>query len=95
MTKIKQKTKSTKEMDNGYEVLASQIFLGLELCARMLIDCSLAYSSSFHLLGFFAQMAGLLVSVRQNRKSPNQSQATAAGLDNSIHDFLEELTCHQ
>ena len=95
MAEIKQKTKPTKEMYEGYEALASQKFLGLELCAKMQKDSAIASSSSFHFLVFFAQMAGLLVSVRQNHKSPNQSQARAAGLDNSIHDFLEELTCHQ
>lgn len=58
MAKIKLKTKSTKEMDEGYEALASQIFLGLELCAKMQKDCAVASSSSFHLFGFFAQMVG-------------------------------------
>ena len=59
MAKIKQKTKSTKEIDEGYEALASQKFLGLELCAKIQKGCAVASSSSFHLLGFFAQMAGL------------------------------------
>lgn len=44
-------------MDKGYEALASQKFLGLELCARMQKDFALA--SSFQLLGFFAQMVAL------------------------------------